>query len=76
MVGSYLPNDRSPDGELARSVLPRSLATGQSADVQLRIPTAKLGSADAIAIDLVREGVNWFADRGSPAVVVPLTRQD
>jgi len=72
-VGPYLPGPAGErERELDRVALPRALAPGESATVGLRIPREAAGSHDAIALDLVREGMFWFADTGSTPLVVPV----
>jgi SAM-dependent methyltransferase len=75
-VGSYVPGEREPRSELARAMLPRPLASGESDDVELRIPRSDLRGTQGVAIDLVREGLAWFGEYGSPPVVVPLPSED
>jgi SAM-dependent methyltransferase len=73
-VGPYLPG---PGGEreveLHRTTLPRSLSPGESVEVEVRVPRDQAQGHDAIAVDLVREGIFWFADVGSEPMVVSVT---
>ena len=57
--------------ELDRITLPARShrATRQSA---LRIPREAAQGRDAIGLDLVREGIFWFAEAGSAPLVVPI----
>ena len=72
-VGPYWPGPEGERaGELERVPLPRPLAPGDSATVELRVPRAAMQGHDAIAIDLVREGMFWFAQTGSTPLVVPI----
>jgi SAM-dependent methyltransferase len=73
-VGPYLRLDRSQRRELRRHSLPRPLGPGESVDVEIRVPLSSLGRADALEIDVVREGIAWFADYGSTPLVVPVPR--
>jgi SAM-dependent methyltransferase len=70
-LGPYL-RDGGDRIELPRSPLPRGLSAGESVSTELRVPRAALEGQDELRIDLVREGISWFADYGSEAVVVPL----
>jgi len=56
--------------ELGRTTLPRSVSAGETVIVELRMPPEEL-ELGTLAVDLVREGVHWFADRGSRAFVLP-----
>ena len=49
-----------------RRGLPRSLAPGDTADVALAFRTPSQPGRYVLAIDLVREGVTWFSERGQP----------
>jgi SAM-dependent methyltransferase len=73
-VGPYLPG---PGGqravELRRTVLPQGLSPGEWLTLEVRVPREQVEGRDAIAIDLVREGMCWFAEAGSQPLVVPVT---
>ena len=71
-VGPYIPSSDVGRAELPRHGLPRSLASGESATLELRIPGAAVEGRTEIAIDVVREGIAWFADLGSTPLVVRL----
>jgi len=58
--------------ELPRAPLPRSLASGESAAIELRVPRESATGRTAIAVDVVCEGVFWLADVGSDPLVVPI----
>jgi SAM-dependent methyltransferase len=70
-LAPYVPG---PGGEreleLDRITLPRPLAPGDSATIDCRVPRRDVGGSDAIALDLVREGMFWFAQTGSEPLVV------
>jgi hypothetical protein len=70
-LAPYVPG---PGGErevgLDRITLPRPLAPGDSAMVDCRVPRGAVRGSDAIALDLVREGMFWFAETGSEPLVV------
>jgi SAM-dependent methyltransferase len=71
-VGPHLVRPDGAREELPRTLLPRPLAAGESAELEVRLPLASLAGADAVEVDLVHEGVVWFAERGSPTLSVPL----
>jgi SAM-dependent methyltransferase len=70
-LAPYVPG---PGGErkveLDRITLPRPLAPGDSATIECRVPREAVRGSEAIAIDLVREGMFWFAQTGSEPLVV------
>jgi SAM-dependent methyltransferase len=68
-IGPYF--DR-PEGraELPRTPLPHSLAPGASVSVDVTVP-ADLPGGDEVKVDLVREGIAWFGDLGSPPLALP-----
>jgi SAM-dependent methyltransferase len=72
-LGPYLPG---PQGEhkveLPRVMLPSAPAPGKSVTVELRIPRDAVQGHEAIALDLVQEGVRWFGDSGSEPLVLPV----
>jgi SAM-dependent methyltransferase len=71
MVGAY----RLEDGrrvELPRTPLPHAVSPGQSLAVGVVVPESALEGADAVTIDLVREGIAWFSELGSEPLVVPV----
>jgi SAM-dependent methyltransferase len=72
-VGPYWPGPEGARGaELDRVTLPRPLAPGESATVELRVPREAAHGHEAIGLDLVREGMFWFADKGSAPLVVAI----
>ena len=72
-LGPYWPGPAGErEAELGRIALPRPLAPGDSATVQLRVPREAAQGRDAIALDVVREGMFWFAQTGSAPLVVPI----
>ncbi|MGH3079762.1 MAG: class I SAM-dependent methyltransferase [Gaiellaceae bacterium] len=75
-VGPYV---RGVDGhrvELPRQPLPRSLSNDESVEVEVRLSRAAVEGDVELGIDLVREGIAWFADYGSSPLVVPLPHPD
>jgi SAM-dependent methyltransferase len=73
-LGPYLPGPRGErDVELRRTTLPRPLSPGESVAVEVRVPREQAHGRDAIAVDLVREGLFWFAEAGSQPLVVAAT---
>ena len=75
-LGPYLPADDGRRIELARVPLPRSLSPGESVRAGIRIPIASVEGRREVAIDLVREGIAWFADYGSGPLIVALPDED
>jgi hypothetical protein len=73
-LGPYLPGARGErDVELRRTTLPRALSPGDSVTLEVRVPREHVQGRDAIAVDLVREGLFWFAEAGSEPLVVSVT---
>ena len=70
-LGPYLLDD-GVRVELTRSRLPQPLAAGESVETELRIPADRVKGHTEVAVDLVREGIAWFADYGSEPVTVAL----
>jgi hypothetical protein len=69
-LGPYVP---LPDGgrlELPRQPLPRSLSSGESFDLDVSISRTSVEGGNEVHIDLVREGIAWFADYGSAPLVL------
>jgi SAM-dependent methyltransferase len=71
-IGPYLPTEEGQRIELPPVALPRSLLAGESVGVEIRVPLASFGDGKAVGIDLRREGIAWFAEYGSPPLVVPV----
>jgi hypothetical protein len=70
-VGPYLPVE-GERLELPRVPLPRSLSPGESIGAEVRVSRAAVEGSSELRVDLVREGIAWFADYGSPPLIVPL----
>jgi len=49
-----------------RAPVPRALAPGERVELSLRVRTPSAVGRYRLEVDLVLEGVAWFADRGSP----------
>jgi hypothetical protein len=75
-IGPYLTRDQGPRVELPRTALPHSLSSGESTGAEVRIPRAGVEGRRDVEIDLVREGIAWFADYGSTPLIVPLPSED
>jgi SAM-dependent methyltransferase len=72
-VGPYLPGPRGErDLELERTALPGSLSPGDSVTLHVHVLREQAHGRDTIAIDLVREGIFWFAETGSQPLVLPV----
>jgi SAM-dependent methyltransferase len=70
-LGPYLENG-GERVELPRSALPRGLSSGESVETVVRVPRAALEGRAELHVDLVREGIAWFAEYGSEPAVVAL----
>ncbi|HEY7562777.1 MAG TPA: class I SAM-dependent methyltransferase [Gaiellaceae bacterium] len=70
-LGPYV-GDGGERVELPRSPLPRGLSSGESVETELRVARAELEGRKELRVDLVREGIAWFAECGSEPVVIPL----
>jgi SAM-dependent methyltransferase len=75
-VGPYLSREGGPRVELPRTALPRSLSPGESIGTEVRIPRAGVEGRHDVEIDLVREGIAWFADYGSRPLIVQFPDED
>lgn len=51
-----------------RTLLPRTLAPGESADLRCALAVPERPGRYVVELDLVDEGIAWFAERGSPTV--------
>jgi SAM-dependent methyltransferase len=71
-IWPYLPSDDGAKTPLYRLALPRSVSSGESVSVEIRVPRARIAGGSDLGVDLVREGIAWFADYGSPPLVVSL----
>jgi SAM-dependent methyltransferase len=71
-VGPYIASGNGGRVELPRQILKRSVAPGESVSLEVRLPRQSVGGTHEIGLDLVREGIAWFADYGSTPAVVPL----
>jgi SAM-dependent methyltransferase len=74
-LGPYLPADDGGRVELPRVPLPRSLSPGESLTAEVHVPAASVEAGREVEIDLVREGIAWFADYGSSPLVVSLPNE-
>jgi SAM-dependent methyltransferase len=73
-VGPYLPGPHGErEIELRRTTLPSSLSPNDSVTLTVRVPREQVRGRDAIAIDLVREGLFWFAEAGSQPLIISVT---
>ncbi len=75
-IGPYFRAADRSRIELPRVPLPRSLSPGDSIEVEIRIPVESLEKNREVSVDLVRAGISWFEDYGSPQLVVPLPNED
>jgi SAM-dependent methyltransferase len=72
-LGPYWPGPAGErEGELDRVTLPRPLAPGDAATAQVHVPREAVQGRRELAVDLVREGMFWFAEVGSQPLVLPI----
>jgi SAM-dependent methyltransferase len=76
LLWAYIPSADGKHIGVHRLALPRSLASGESFDAEVRIPRTSIVGRHEIGIDLVREGIAWFANHGSSPLRVPLPKED
>jgi hypothetical protein len=69
-VGLYTMSDAGERVELTRTMLPHGVSPGQTVHVLLPAP-ADVVSGREVRVDVVREGLDWFADLGSEPLIVP-----
>lgn len=75
-LGPFVRGDDDERIELPRHALPRSLSPGESVGFDVRISRESVAGRGEVELDLVREGIAWFEDYGSPPLVVPLPDED
>ena len=74
MVGAYT-NQGGERRELPRAQLPNGVASGETVVVELALPSEVLpADGERITVDLVREGIAWFAELGSTPLELELPR--
>ena len=56
----------------ARAVLPRVIRPGEEISVAVRVKAPLKKGNYRLEFDLLREGVAWFKDSGSPTLIIPL----
>jgi hypothetical protein len=57
-----------------RNELPRELGMGESLFIRASILAPPIPGTYTLVLDLVREHVTWFADRGSPSLKIPAVK--
>jgi SAM-dependent methyltransferase len=72
-IASYLEQDEAGRLELPRTWLPAPVGPGESTEVEVVLPSDVLEKRDVVRVDLVREGIAWFADLGSTPADLALT---
>lgn len=65
------PDGVSVSRDWTRGVLDCPLASGEERTVYVPLPEAPRGSY-RVTVDLVQEGVAWFADKGADTITLPL----
>jgi SAM-dependent methyltransferase len=73
MIGPYLEGNGGRV-ELARAPLPHAVPPGETVNVALVVPKAQVADAEQLAVDLVREGINWFSELGSEPLFLRVPR--
>ena len=53
--------------------IPKNLQPGEETETSLQITAPKQPGEYTLSLDMVQEGVTWFADKGSPATKVKVT---
>jgi hypothetical protein len=53
--------------------IPKNLQPGEETETTLQITAPKQPGEYTLSLDMVQEGVTWFADKGSPATKVKVT---
>ncbi len=73
-LGAHLLNDESAEVEndYGRAELPRDLVKGDAVDVELNLKAPPEPGVYTIELDMVNEGMCWFAQKGSPVATVIL----
>jgi len=59
--------------DLFRASLPRSVAPGESVELQAEITAPAVAGTYRVELDMVDEGIVWFGQKGSPTTEVELT---
>ena len=62
----------APAAELRAPGVDRQLAPGESAELALQLPPLAAAGRWRLDVDLVDERVKWFAEMGSPELVLPI----
>lgn len=70
MVGPQLERGGSKRTELPRVALPHAVSPGESVAVGIVLPKDTIAPGEQVRVDLVREGIAWFADLGSDPLVL------
>ena len=60
------------ENDYGRAELPRDLVKGDTVDVELNLKAPPEPGAYTIELDMVNEGMSWFAQKGSPVATVSL----
>lgn len=65
--GKVMPEAEGHNG------ITKDLKPGEEADMTLQITAPKQPGEYTLSLDMVQEGVNWFAEKGSPATKAKVT---
>jgi len=77
-LGGHLLDERRTvrDRDYLRAPLPRDVPPGEAIELSVALPLPGGRGRWAVELDLVDEGIAWFADRGSPTVTVEMETAD
>jgi SAM-dependent methyltransferase len=56
-----------------RAEVPGEVAPGQQVHLDMTLPAPDVPGAYTLVLDIIQEDVVWFADRGSPPCLIPVT---
>ncbi len=73
-LGAHLRGGGSTvvDNDYGRAELPRDVAQGDVVDVEMRLTAPTEAGSYTIDLDMVNEGICWFAQQGSKSAAVAL----
>jgi hypothetical protein len=73
-LGGHLLGERREmqDRDFLRLPLPRDVAPGEGVELRAEVELPRAPGRYAVELDLVDEGVAWFASEGSPTVRIPI----
>jgi hypothetical protein len=66
------PSGRPVTNDDGRGALPRDLRPGEEAEITFAVNAPRRPGDYLLEIDMLQEGVSWFALKGSPTLRVPV----